>query len=257
MVIGSLSFLLLLHIAVGGQLTSQENTSGIGNSDTVFISAYAQTSDPNLNGTVENNTGNSRYNNSETIRGTTVTFDNGNNKSAQTDRLENIPSLREIRGHVGGMIAEDSTGGVIMEEGENKTARSIRSGEEYVVTGHWRVVANQSILERFVTNLTIARIDGMESHIIIIEDVGPRFDINHTGNIMTSRFPATIYRNNFNLTTVTVPIQLELRGNNIAQFSVDIDDENIDSLPVALQILRLIDEEPLYGTVQIVTTVAS
>lgn len=252
MAIGSVSFLLLLYIAFGSQLTSQEDTKASVNSAAVFINAYAQSNEFNLNGTSENSTGSSN-NDLESIPATTRTFDNYNS-STNTDQFDNTPAFKEIRGYIGGMIIDVSAGGATIEEGDNQTAQSIRGGKEYVMTGQWRIVANQSILERFVTNLTIARTDGMESHNIIIEDVGPNFDLNSSGNSVTSEFPAIIYRNNFNLTTIPAPVQLELRGNNIMQFAVTINSDNNDSLPVGLQILRLLDERPVYGTVQIVTT---
>ncbi len=253
-VIGSVSFLLLLYIVSGSQLASQGDTGASANTATAFINAYAQSSDFNLNGTSENDTSGGN-NNHESIPTTTGTFNyDSSSTGANTDQLENTPAFMEIRGHIGGMITEDSTGGATIGDAENETAQSIRGGKEYVMTGHWRVVANQSILERFVANLTIARTDGMESHIIIIEDEGPRFDLSSTGNIITSEFPATIYRNNFNLTTISAPVQLSLRGNNIMQFSATINNDNSTSLPASLQILRLLDERPVFGTVDIVTT---
>ncbi|HEX7032548.1 MAG TPA: hypothetical protein VF172_06070 [Nitrososphaera sp.] len=253
MAVGSVSFLLLLHIAFGSQLTNQEDIKGSDNSATILINAYAQSDDLNLNDTSENSTG-SGSNNNETVRATTArTFDNDNNSSTDADQFDSTSGLKEIRGFIGGMITEDSAGGIIIEEGENRTAQSMRGGEEYVVTGQWRVVANQSVLERFVANLTIARTDGMESHNIIMEDVGPNFHLNRNGNIMTSEFPVLIYRNNFNLTAISAPVQLELRGNNIMQFAITIGNDNTNSLPAGLQILELLDERPVYGTVRIVT----
>lgn len=251
--ISSVSFLLLVHIAFDSQLTRQEeDTKGSDNSTIVLVNAYAQLDDFNLDGSSKNRTSSGNNNNNENISAMTATFDN-DNSSTDTDQLENTSAFKEIRGDVGGMIIEDSVGGAIIEERENQTTQAIRGGEEYVVTGQWRIVANQSILERFVTKLTIARTDGTESHNIIMEDVGPYFDLNRTGNVMISEFPAIIYRNNFNLTTFSAPVQLEIRGNNIVQFAVTINNDNNNSLPAGLQILRLLDERLVYGTVQIVT----
>lgn len=230
MAIGSVSFLLLLYIAFGSQLASQDNTKGGDNSAAaISIRAYAQSDNFDLNDTSEG-----------TDNGT---IPSGIDDGRDASQLDNASVFKEVRGDVGGMIV-DFTGGAI----ENQTAQAIR--EEYVITGNWRIIVNQSILERFVTNLTIARIDGMESHNIIMEDVGPYFDLSSNDNTVTSEFPAKIYRNNFNLTTLSAPVQLEIRGNNIVQFVVDIGD---NSLPAGLQILRLLDERPVYGTVQIVT----
>ncbi|MEW6604077.1 MAG: hypothetical protein AB1351_05240 [Thermoproteota archaeon] len=230
MAIGSVSFLLLLYIAFGSQLASQDNTKGGDNSATaIFIRAYAQSDNFDLNGTSEG-----------TDNGTISS--SGIDDGRDASQLGNTSVFKEVRGDVGGMIV-DSAGGAI----ENQTTQV--TGEEYVITGSWRIIVNQSILERFVTNLTIARTDGMESHNIIMEDVGPYFDLSSNGNIVTSEFPATIYRNNFNLTTLSASVQIEIKGNNIVQFAADIDD---NSLPAGLQILRLLDEKPVYGTVQIV-----
>lgn len=219
--LSSVSFLLLLDIVVGSQLTSIDNTRGNSNFGDV-VSVYAQPLDSGLNGT--------SVTNDESI-------------GSDSDTSQNDSAFKEVRGDIGGLIMASAD-----DAGINQT---IQTGEgDYVVTGQWRLVANQSILERFVTNLTISRTDGMESHNILLEDVGPYVELNDNGSTMTSEFLATIYRNNFNFTTITAPVQLEIRGDSIIQIAADLGDI---SPPASLEILRLLDEKPLYGTIQTIT----
>jgi hypothetical protein len=217
--LSSVSFLLLLDIVVGSQLASIDNTNGNSNFAHVF-SAYAQPLVSDLNGTLMTNE-------------ESIAIDN--------DTSQNTYVFKEVRGDVGGMIIDSADAAV------NQTAQS--GVGDYVVTGTWRLVANQSILERFVANLTIARTDGMEFHNILIEDVGPYVELRDNGSTMTSEFMATIYRNNFNFTTVTAPVQLEIRGDKVIQIAAHLGDI---SPPASLEILHLLDEKPLYGTIQTV-----
>jgi hypothetical protein len=243
--IGSISLLLLLlHLLASSQLAVQGGTISNDDSNTVLTGAYAQPADSTLNGTsattdqIENNN--------------TGTLPPDANSSSATQTYENIT----LRGQVGSTVVNGTS--------DNQTTEAVDDG--YVITGRWRlvanqtlldmmtgrwgVVANQSLLDRFVANLTIAPTNGIEPHkYIIIEETGPSFALTKSGNNTSmSNINVTIYPNNNNITNVTAPAHLEIRGNNnVLQLVVNIENK---PLPPELLILRLLDEKPVYGTVQ-------
>jgi hypothetical protein len=244
--IGSVSLLLLLlHLLASSQLAVQGGTISNDDSNIVLTGAYAQLADSTLNGTsavqfqIENNN--------------TGTLPPDANSSSATQTYENIT----LRGEIGSTVVNGTS--------DNQTTEAV--GDGYVITGRWRVVANQTLLDmitgpwevvanqtlldRFFANLTIAPTNGIEPHkYIIIEDTGPSFALTKSGNNASmSNINVTIYRNNNNNTTnVTAPAHLEIRGNNnVLQLVVNMENK---PLPPELLILHLLDEKPVYGTVQ-------
>jgi hypothetical protein len=174
------------------------------------------------------------------------------NSSSATQTYENIT----LRGEIGSIVVNGTS--------DNQTTEAV--GDGYVMTGrwravanqtvldmttgHWRAVANQTVLDRFVANLTIAPTNGIEPHkYIIIEDTGPSSAVTKSGNNTSmSNINVTIYRNNNNITNVTALAHLEMRGNNnVLQLVVNTENK---PLPPELLILHLLDEKPVYGIVQ-------
>jgi hypothetical protein len=174
------------------------------------------------------------------------------NSSSATQTYENIT----LRGEIGSTVVNGTS--------DNQTTEAV--GDGYVITGRWRVVANQTLLDmmtgrwevvanqtlldRFIANLTIAPTNGIEPHkYIIIEETGPSFALTKSGNNTSmSNINVTIYRNNDIITNVTAPAHLEIRGNNnVLQLVVNMENK---PLPPELLILHLLDEKPVYGTVQ-------
>ena len=243
--IGSISLLLLLlHLLASSQLAVQGGTICNDGSSVVLTGAYAQPADSTLNGTsattdqIENNN--------------TGTLPPDANSSSATQTYENIT----LRGQVGSTVVNGTS--------DNQTTEAV--GDGYVITGRWRivanqtlldmmtgrwgVVANQTLLDRFVANLTIAPTNGIEPHKnIIIEETGQSFALTKSGNNTSmSNINVTIYPNNNNITNVTAPAHLEIRGNNnVLQLVVNTENK---PLPPELLILHLLDEKPVYGTVQ-------
>jgi hypothetical protein len=243
--IGSISLLLLLlHLLASSQLAVQGGTICNDDSNVVLTGAYAQPADSTLNGTSAT-TDQIENNNSGTLPPDA-------NSSRATQTYENVT----LRGEIGSTVVNGTS--------DNQTTEAV--GDGYVITGRWRAVANQTLLDmitgrweavanqtlldRFVANLTIAPTDGIESHkYIIIEDTGPSFGLTKSGNNTSmSNINVTIYRNNNNITNVTAPAHLEFRGNNnVLQLVVNMENK---PLPPELLILHLLDEKPVYGTVQ-------
>jgi hypothetical protein len=243
--IGSISLLLLLlHLLASSQLGVQGGTICNDDCNVVLTGAYAQPADSTLNGTsattdqIENNN--------------TGTLPPDANSSSATQTYENIT----LRGQIGSTVVNGTS--------DNQTTEAVDDG--YVITGRWRVVANQTLLDmmtgrwgvvanqtlldRFIANLTIAPTNGIEPHKnIIIEETGSSFALTKSGNNTSmSNINVTIYRNNDIITNVTAPAHLEIRGNNnVLQLVVNMENK---PLPSELLILRLLDEKPVYGTVQ-------
>jgi hypothetical protein len=243
--IGSISLLLLLlHLLASSQLGVQGGTICNDDCNVVLTGAYAQPADSTLNGTsattdqIENNN--------------TGTLPPDANSSSATQTYENIT----LRGQIGSTVVNGTS--------DNQTTEAVDDG--YVITGRWRVVANQTLLDmmtgrwgvvanqtlldRFIANLTIAPTNGIEPHKnIIIEETGSSFALTKSGNNTSmSNINVTIYRNNDIITNVTAPAHLEIRGNNnVLQLVVNMENK---PLPSELLILRLLDEKPMYGTVQ-------
>jgi hypothetical protein len=243
--VGSISLLLLLlHLLAGSQLGVLGGTICNDDCNVVLTGAYAQPADSTLNGTsattdqIENNN--------------TGTLPPDANSSSATQTYENIT----LRGQIGSTVVNGTS--------DNQTTEAV--GDGYVITGRWRVVANQTLLDmitgrwgvvanqtlldRFIANLTIAPTNGIEPHKnIIIEETGSSFALTKSGNNTSmSNINVTIYRNNDIITNVTAPAHLEIRGNNnVLQLVVNMENK---PLPSELLILRLLDEKPMYGTVQ-------
>ena len=119
------------------------------------------------------------------------------------------------------------------------------------------MAVNQSIVERFVANLTIVGIDGRgPSYNVIIEDVGGSSDFRRGGNALISEITANIYPSNNKSANIIAPIQVEVRGNNIIQIvplgigERMLGNEEENAQESQLPILRSIDRQAIYGIIQ-------
>jgi hypothetical protein len=218
-----LLLLLLLSLLADSQFVSQDNT-GSNNRHIINTPAYGQ------------------------LANTTTTISSSNNSS---NNLQNASSFI-IRGVIGSTIASTAANS---DQG-NQTSQ-VEGAQGYLVGGRWRMVVNQSIVERFVANLTIVGIDGRgPSYNIIIEDVGGSIDLRRSDNALISEITANIYPSNNRSANIIAPIQVEVRGNNIIQIVplgiVDrmLRENEQGAQEPQLQILRSIDRQPIYGMIQ-------
>jgi hypothetical protein len=143
------------------------------------------------------------------------------------------------------------------EVGGNATLTVADDGSGYVATGRFRLFANGSNVERFVTELNVAAIDGSSFHNITIEDGTPdRYEVTAGGDGVTTATVSTasssivghIYINSDPAPFIeNVPMTLTARGQVLAIENIDID-ETRKSDAGQRDILSIIDGETIYGT---------
>ena len=134
------------------------------------------------------------------------------------------------------------------------------SGNGYVLAGRFRVVANQSIVDRFVAEMDIAATNGSTAfHNITIEETAPfRFQLTESGNgtntttgtgsipPISSNLMTRIYVDGNTPVIDNVPLTISLRGQVLAVEGIDIDETKIID-PAQRDILRVIDGQSFYG----------
>jgi hypothetical protein len=130
-------------------------------------------------------------------------------------------------------------------------------GSGHVVTGRFRLFANGSFVERFVTEMEVAAIDGSSYHNITIEDGSPhRYGVTEgNGTTTTASVPAIssnivghIYLNGGTTPVIdNVPMTLTVRGQVLAIQDIDIDETRITD-PGQRDILSILDGQTIYGT---------
>jgi hypothetical protein len=183
----------------------------------------------------------------ETMNTTTTTISSGNSNNLQ------IASSFVIRGPIGGIIVSRTAAS--SDQG-NQTNQEEGAQGYLVVAGRWRMVVNESLVERFVANLTIVGIDGRSpSYNVIAEDVGGLFDLQRNDNVLISEITAKIYPSNNRSASIITPVQVEVRGNNIVQIvPLGIDNRMLgaeeETQEPQLQILRSIGRQAIYGIIQ-------
>jgi hypothetical protein len=171
--------------------------------------------------------------------------------SSDSNNLQSASSFL-IRGPIGSIIVSSTA--TSSDQGNHTNQEEGAQG--LVVAGRWRMVVNQSLVERFVANLTIVGIDGRgPSHNIIVEDIGGSFDLQRYDNDLISEITANIYPSNNRSANIIAPVQVEVRGNNIVQIvPLGIDERMLgaeeETQESQLQILRSIDRHATYGIIQ-------
>ena len=160
-----------------------------------------------------------------------------------------------LRGFIGSTVA--------IADNETTTrsrqqAEQPNQNNDYVVTGRWRMFVDEATVQRFVANLTVAKIEGSESSNIIIENLPTRPDIesDNNNNTMTAELTASVHPSapdgddNNNTAGITAPVLLEIMGNDVIKLDLSFDESRTDNggrLPA--QLLRSLDESTIYGTI--------
>ena len=125
------------------------------------------------------------------------------------------PSIFLLRGFIGSTLhAQNASGGNALTSADD-------SG--HVVTGRFRVFANESLVRRFVAEMTVAAIDGSSIHNVTITEGTPhRFQVTE-GNgttavpIVSSSIVGSIFLDGGATPVIdNVPITLTVRGQNLA-----------------------------------------
>ena len=160
-----------------------------------------------------------------------------------------------VRGIIGSSLPAPNVAG----PSENNNSDSSGS---YILAGRFRVVANQSIVDRFIAEIDLAGTNGTTtSHNVTIEDSVPfRFQLTESGNgtntitgtssipPVTSNLMTRIYIDGNTPVIDNVPLIISIRGQVLAIEGIDIDETTITDT-AQRDILRIIDGQSVYGIV--------
>jgi hypothetical protein len=172
-----------------------------------------------------------------------------------TNYTNNIqdPSIFLLRGFIGSTLpAQGAIGG-----GGAVTPAADDSG--HVVTGRFRVFANESLVRRFITEMNVAAIDGSSFHNVTITEGAPhRFQVTEGDNgtttatsvpVVSSNILGTIYLDGGATPIIdNVPMTLTVRGQSLAIQGIDIDETRIADT-VQRDTISVIDGQSIYGIV--------
>ncbi len=148
-----------------------------------------------------------------------------------------------VRGFIGSSLPTQGAGG---------NALTPEDDTGYVVTGPFRVFANETLLRRLVAEMNVAAVDGSSFHNITIQEGAPhRFQVT-AGNATTaagSRIVGSIYLNDSPTPIIdNVPMRISIRGQVLAIEDIDIDETRITD-PGQRDIIRILDGQTIYGTI--------
>jgi hypothetical protein len=173
---------------------------------------------------------------------------------ATTNYTNNVqdPSIFLLRGFIGSTLpAQGAIGG-----GGAVTPAADDSG--HVVTGRFRVFANESLVRRFITEMNVAAIDGSSFHNVTITEGAPhRFQVTEGDNgttatsvpVVSSNILGTIYLDGGATPIIdNVPMTLTVRGQSLAIQGIDIDETRIADT-VQRDTISVIDGQSIYGIV--------
>jgi hypothetical protein len=121
----------------------------------------------------------------------------------------------------------------------------------HVVTGRFRVFANDSAVESFVTEMNVAAVDGSSFHNITIREGDPhRFEVTAgNGTAASSNIVGNIFLDGSTMPVIeNVPMTLTVRGQVLAIQSIDIDEARITDTGQR-SIISVIDGQTIYGSI--------
>ncbi len=185
---------------------------------------------------------------------TTTTPTSPTTPPATTNYTNNIrdPSIFLLRGLIGSYLPTQGAiagGGAITPAADD-------SG--HVVTGRFRVFANESLVRRFVAEMSVAAVDGSSFHNITITESAPhRFQVTEGSNgttatsvpVVSSNILGTIYLDGGATPVIdNVPMTLTVRGQSLAVQGIDIDEARIADTGQR-DAISVIDGQSIYGIV--------
>jgi hypothetical protein len=122
----------------------------------------------------------------------------------------------------------------------------------HVVTGPFRLFANESLVRRFVTEMNVAAVDGSSIHNITIQEGDPhRFEVTSDNATIaaSSNIVGSIYLNGSPTPVINnVPMTISIRGQVLAIESIDIDETRITDTGQR-DIISILDGQSIYGTI--------
>src|SRR5215216_3862666 len=175
---------------------------------------------------------------------------------ATTNYTNNIrdPSIFLLRGLIGSTLPSQGAGG-----GAITPAAADDSG--HVVTGRFRVFANESLVRRFIAEMNVVAIDGSSFHNITITESAPhRFQVTEGSSngtttttsvpVVSSNILGTIYLDGGAIPVIdNVPMTLTIRGQSLAIQGIDIDETRIADTGGQRDAISVIDGQSIYGIV--------
>jgi hypothetical protein len=238
----SLGVVLLLllspaSLGFGGVITTQE--------------AFGQFNLPLLEEETEQENGGIVVEEEEEETSTTTTTTPPTTPSAPTDTIQDLSTylmaevnVDPVYGFIGSTLPTQGVGGNTLTP-EDDTG--------YVVTGPFRVFANETLLRRLVAEMNIAEIDGSSFHNITIQEGDPhRFEVtegNGTNTAASSSIVGSIYLNGSPTPVINnVPMTISIRGQVLAIEGIDIDEARITDT-AQRDIMSILDGQSIYGTI--------
>ncbi|HJU95281.1 MAG TPA: hypothetical protein VJ643_04545 [Nitrososphaera sp.] len=148
-----------------------------------------------------------------------------------------------VRGFIGSTLPTQGAGG---------NALTPEDDTGYVVTGPFRVFANETLLRRLVAEMNVAAVDGSSFHNITIQEGAPhRFQVT-AGNATTaagSSIVGSIYLNGGPTPIIdNVPMRISIRGQVLAIEGIDIDETRITDTGQR-DIISILDGQTIYGSI--------
>jgi cytoskeletal protein RodZ len=140
-------------------------------------------------------------------------------------------------------------GSTLPTQGAGTLTASDSSG--HVATGRFRVFANDSAVESFVTEMNVAAIDGSSFHNITIREGDPhRFEVTAgNGTAASSNIVGNIFLDGGTTPVIdNVPMTLSISGQVLAIQGIDIDEARITDTGQR-GIISVIDGQTIYGTI--------
>jgi len=236
-VVLSLSLLLLLpaSLGFGGMITLQE--------------AFGQFNLPLLEEETEQENGGIVVEEEEEEATTTTTTPT--TPAAPTDTIQDLSTylmadvnVDPVYGFIGSTLPTQGVGGNTLTP-EDDTG--------YVVTGRFRLFANETLVRRFVTEMNVAAVDGSSIHNITIQEGDPhRFEVtegNETNTAASSSIVGSIYLNGSPTPVINnVPMTISIRGQVLSIEGIDIDETTITDTGQR-DIISILDGQSIYGTI--------
>ena len=157
-------------------------------------------------------------------------------------------NVEPVRGFIGSTLPTQGAGG-----GAITPAAADDSG--HIVTGRFRLFANETLVRRFVAEMNIAAIDGSSFNNITITEGAPhRFEVTQANGSTgaqgaSSNIVGSIYLNGGTTPVVdNVPMTLTIRGQSLAIQGIDIDEARIADTGQR-DTISVIDGQSIYGTI--------
>jgi len=158
-----------------------------------------------------------------------------------------------LRGFIGSTLPTQAT------QGGSDTPTG-GSDNTHVVTGRFRIFANESLIHRFVSEMNLASIDGTSFHNVTIEETVPhRFELvsgtngtttgsNAPNPNVSSDMRARIYVDSSVPVVDDVRMTVSIRGQVLALDGITIDETRVADTGIR-DVLSAINGQSIYGTI--------